>query len=164
MEKVPPREQSSYVSLLLWTARRRTPSNTISHPLSRKRISGPLLDRIDIHVEVARVQYEKLASERQGEPSSTVRERVSAAPERAISGTRLLTNSDMDPAEVRRFCALDGAGQRLMPAAMRQPQLSARGYHRVLKLARTIADLPGAPEIGPAHLAEALQYRSRRVE
>lgn len=133
----------------------------------QKRISGPLLDRIDIHVEVARVQYEKLASERQGEPSRAVRERVTAA--RALQaarfrGTRMVTNADMGPAEVRRYCALDGAGQRLMQAAMRQLQLSARGYHRVLKLARTIADLAGAEQIGATHLAEALQYRPRRTE
>ena len=70
----------------------------------------------------------------------------------------------MGPSEVRAHCQLDGAGQRLMQAAMRQLHLSARAYHRVLKLARTIADLAGAPEIGPAQLAEALQYRPRRVE
>jgi magnesium chelatase family protein len=74
------------------------------------------------------------------------------------------TNADMGPAEVRVFCRLDGAGERLMQAAMRQLQLSARGYHRVLKLARTIADLAGAPEISAVHLAEALQYRPRSVE
>lgn len=132
-----------------------------------KRISGPLLDRIDISVEVARVQYEKLASDRQGEPSRVVRERVIAARSRQAERfrrTRMHTNADMGPAEVRDFCQLDGAGQRLMQAAMRQLHLSARGYHRVLKLARTIADLAGAPEISAVHLAEALQYRPRSVE
>jgi len=133
----------------------------------QKRISGPLIDRIDIHAEVPRVNYDKLASERQGEPSSAVRERVTAArlgQAERFGGTRLLTNADMGPAEVRRYCQLDGAGQRLMQAAIRQLHLSARAYHRVLKLARTIADLASSAEIGPAHLAEAIQYRPRRVE
>jgi len=125
----------------------------------QKRLSGPLIDRIDIHVEVPRVNYDKLASERQGEPSSAVRERVTAARvcqaerfAKASPGSRLLTNADMGPAEVRLHCQIDGAGQRLMQAAMRQLHLSARAYHRVLKLSRTIADLAGADNIGPAHL------------
>jgi magnesium chelatase family protein len=133
----------------------------------QKRISGPLIDRIDIHVEVPSVNYDKLTSERQGEPSSAVRERVTAARQKQAErfrGTRLLTNADMGPAELRRHCQLDGAGQRLMQAAMRQLHLSARAYHRVLKLARTIADLAGVADIGPAHLAEVIQYRPRRVE
>jgi magnesium chelatase family protein len=121
---------------------------------------------IPIHVEGPRVNYEKLASERQGEPSAAVRERVSAARLRQserFHGTRLLTNADMGPAEGRRYCQLDAAGQRLMQAAMRQLHLSARAYHRVLKLARTIADLAGTQDIGPAHLAETIQYRFRSV-
>lgn len=132
-----------------------------------KRISGPLLDRIDMHVDVPRVNYEKLTSERLGEDSATIRERVITA--RTVQadrfrGTALHTNADMGAAEVRRFCRIDSAGESLMRAAMRQLQLSARAYHRVLKLARTIADLGGAEQIGPAHLAEALQYRPRRAE
>jgi magnesium chelatase family protein len=79
-------------------------------------------------------------------------------------GKRPLSNADMGPAEIRTHCILDETGQNLMKAAVRQLSLSARGYHRVLKLARTIADLAGEERIGAAHLAEAVQYRSRRTE
>ena len=131
----------------------------------QKRISGPLLDRIDIHVEVPRVDYEKLSDTRFGESSTTVRERVEAARlrqrERFAGTNGIACNADMRPAEVRKFCMLDETCQSLMKTAMNQLQLSARGYHRVLKLARTIADLAGSESIGPSHLAEALQYRPR---
>jgi magnesium chelatase family protein len=133
----------------------------------QKRVSGPMLDRFDIHIEVPRVKYEKLSSERLGEPSRTIRERVCAARERQqqrFEGTAMRSNADMGPAEIRAYCGLDTSGQGLMKAAVRQLNLSARGYHRVLKLARTIADLAGEAQIGTAHLAEAVQYRSRRGE
>jgi len=131
----------------------------------QKRISGPLLDRIDIHVEVPRVDFEKLSSDRVGEPSESVRERVESARgkqrERFVE-TAMVCNADMGPAEVRKYCRLDETGLALVRQAMSQLQLTARGYHRVLKLARTIADLTGDDEIIPNHLAEALQYRPRR--
>jgi magnesium chelatase family protein len=132
----------------------------------QKRISGPLLDRIDIHMDVPRVEYEKLSDDRLGEPSAAIRERVEAARERQrrrFGGQGgLLANADMGPAQVREFCAVDEAGANLLRAAMRQLHMSARAYHRILKLARTIADLAGSEEIQTAHLAEAIQYRPRR--
>ena len=140
----------------------------------QKRISGPLLDRIDIHIEVPRVDYEKLSDERLGEPSGNVQARVEAARERQRSRFRdrddqtdpkrvkgVICNAEMGPAEVREHCKLDETGNSLMRSAMHQMQLSARAYHRVLKLARTIADLAGEESIAPAHLAEALQYRPK---
>ena len=136
----------------------------------QKRISGPLMDRIDIHIEVPPVDYEKLSDERLGEPSADICARVEAARQvqRArFEGTSLACNADMGPAEVREHCPLDGAGKELLRAAMQQLHMSARAYHRILKLARTIADLAtadGAREtpIQVTHVAEAIQYRPRR--
>ncbi len=132
----------------------------------RKRISGPLLDRIDIHIEVPRVDYEKLSSERVGESSATIRARVHAARDIqrkriSSSSSDIICNADMRVGEIRQFCKILDAGQSLMRAAMNQLNLSARGYHRILKLARTIADLAGCEEIQSVHLAEALQYRPK---
>ena len=130
----------------------------------QKRVSGPLMDRIDLHVDVPRVEYEKLSSNQRGEPSAAVRARVEAARQRQaqrFAETTLYSNADMGPGEVRQFCDLDDTGRRLMKSAMSQMNLSARGFHRVLKVGRTIADLAGCEQIGPAHLAEALQYRAR---
>jgi len=133
----------------------------------QKRISGPLLDRIDIHIEVPRVDYDKLTDDRLGEPSARIRERVERAREvqrSRFAGTSLTCNADTGPAEVREYCRLDHAGRGLVRAAMRQLQMSARAFHRILKLARTIADLAGEPDIQTHHLAEAIQYRPRRRE
>jgi len=133
----------------------------------QKRISGPLLDRIDIHIQVPRVDYEKLSDSRLGEPSAIIQQRVESARQRQrerLAETNLTCNADMRPAEIRQHCTLDDTCRSLMKTAMNQLQLSARAYHRILKLARTIADLAGAEAIQPPHLAEALQYRSRMQE
>lgn len=133
----------------------------------QKRISGPMLDRIDIHVEVPRVEYDKLSSTTLGERSVDVRARVELARERQrkrFEGTSARCNADMGPAEVRRHCDLNEAGRSLVKAAMRQLGLSARAYHRVLKLARTIADLAASEGIEAPHVAEALQYRRQQRE
>ena len=133
----------------------------------QKRISGPLLDRIDIHIEVPRVDYEKLSGDRMGESSESIRARVQAARNiqlqrfSKIESSKIICNADMHIGEIRKFCKLQEEGQSLMRSAMSQLNLSARAYHRILKLARTIADLAGCEEIQSVHLAEALQYRPK---
>jgi len=122
------------------------------------------MDRIDIHMQVPRVEYQKLRDMRLGETSAEVRARVEKARQHQrnrFAGTDIASNADMRPAQIRKYCALDESCQALMKTAMRQLQLTARAYHRVLKLSRTIADLTGSESITQVHLAEALQYRPK---
>ena len=130
----------------------------------RQRVSGPLLDRIDIHVEVPAVQFKELTGTDTGEPSSAVRERVVAA--RAIQNARLSgapqtrCNARMLPRALKAHCALDEESRELLRTAMHELNLSARAHDRILKVARTIADLEAAPAINATHLSEAIQYRT----
>ena len=129
-----------------------------------RRISGPFMDRMDIYVEVPHIEYEKLSDNRLGEESANVRIRVEAA--RAVQrvrlkGGKISCNAEMTPAEVREHCRMEDAAQGLLKAAMKQLHLSARAFHRILKLARTIADLENVEFIQSHHLAEAIQYRPR---
>lgn len=129
----------------------------------RSRVSGPLLDRIDIQVEVPAVAYEALASKAAGEPSEAVRERVNQA--RRVQVERfgesgIHANARMSARDVRRYCRVDPTGEQLLESAINRLGLSARAYVRILKVGRTIADLAGADELRSAHIAEAIQYRS----
>ena len=132
----------------------------------RGRISGPLLDRIDIIIEVPAVPFEELRSRAEAEPSAAVKERVNAA--RKIQNRRFrddsgLCNARMGPAQMRKYCELDEAGAELMKQAFEVLGLTARSYDRILRVARTIADLEGSENIAPHHLAEAIQYREVRL-
>jgi magnesium chelatase family protein len=128
------------------------------------KISGPLLDRIDIHVEVPAVQYNELASKRAGENSSMIRERVVAARDAQANRFKgrkgLFSNADMESKEIKEFCQIDQTGAELLKMAMSRLGLSARAYDRILKVSRTIADLSGSSDIRTEHLSEAIQYRS----
>jgi magnesium chelatase family protein len=128
----------------------------------RGRISGPLLDRFDLHLEVPRVPARDLEEDRAGEESSAVRGRVMRVREaqgRRLAGSAARTNSEMSATQIRRHCALDPAGRRLLSTAVERLGLSARAHHRILKVARTLADLEGKDRIAQCHLAEAIQYR-----
>lgn len=128
------------------------------------RISGPLLDRIDLHVEVTPVNFNELSSEKAGEKSELIRKRVIRAreiqQERFQTKAEVYCNAQMNPQTVRNLCKIDTAGQTLLKQAMEKLGLSARAYDRILKVARTIADLAESDEIEIAHLAEAIHYRS----
>lgn len=130
----------------------------------QKKISGPLLDRIDIHLEVPRVNYEKLSEGAVGEFSLDILARVVRVREiqkNRFTGQKTLCNSEMSLDEIRKYCKLNTEGQNLLLSASKQLALSARGYHRILKLARTIADFESSKDISPNHVAEALQYRPK---
>ena len=127
------------------------------------KISGPLLDRIDIHIEVTPVAFTELASERETEKSAAVRERVVKArqvQEQRYKGTKMHSNAQISTQQLRKYCRIDATGQALLQKAMERLGLSARAYDRILKVARTIADLAGSNDIRTEHLAEAIQYRS----
>jgi magnesium chelatase family protein len=130
-----------------------------------QRISGPLLDRIDIHIEVPRLRQEEMVhSGGSGEPSESIRERVVEARKRQshrfAESQGLHCNAHMQSRQIKQFCAVKDDVKDLLRAAITQLGLSARAYDRILKLSRTVADLEGVPDIQIAHVAEAIQYRA----
>lgn len=130
----------------------------------KKKISGPIIDRIDIHIEVPRVKFEKLSEVAGGEKSTDIKIRTEKAREiqkQRFKNTEILTNSEMSSENVKQFCQIDSASKQLLKNAVEQMHLSARAYFRVLKLSRTIADLSKEEQIKTAHIAEALQYRPK---
>jgi magnesium chelatase family protein len=134
------------------------------------KVSGPLLDRIDIHIEVPSVKIEELAKKSSGEPSAKIRERVLAARERQqerykglmVPGgkKRIFKNADLPPKLLHEYCEIGDEGRNILKMAMSRMGYSARAYDRILKVSRTIADLAASEAITPAHLSEAIQYRS----
>ena len=142
------------------------PNTSSPHEMQRylSKISGPLLDRIDIHIEVTPVPFEKLADDRKAESSVEIRKRVTAAREIQTKRFEALENihynAQMSSKLIREHCALDDQSKELLKTAMERLNLSARAYDRILKVARTIADLDNAPTVVSQHISEAIQYRS----
>lgn len=130
----------------------------------RKKISGPIIDRIDLHVEVPRINFDKLEAEAKGESSEDVKKRVEMARStqtKRFKGLPFFTNSEMNSENVKRFCKFDEISKNILKNAVEHMHLSARSYFRILKVARTIADLDGIPNVESKHIAEALQYRPK---
>jgi len=130
------------------------------------RISGPLLDRMDLHVEVPSVEFEALRRKQTPESSAEVKVRVDAA--RAVqaarfAGTETMCNAQMSPGMLGEYCALDATGEKVLEAAFRRMGLTARSHDRILRVARTIADLDGETNITATHVAEAIQYRNTNI-
>lgn len=143
-----------------------SPSTSSPNEMARYlgKISGPLLDRIDIHIEVTPVPFEKLSEEHNAESSASIRERVTKA--REIQSARfeemdtINYNAQMSTRNIREFCKLEDASLQLLKTAMERLNLSARAYDRILKVSRTIADLEASENVTSTHIAEAIQYRS----
>ena len=135
--------------------------NQIQKYLSK--VSGPLLDRIDIHIEVPSVKYKDLSDESAGEKSEVIRERVKCARDiqlKRFSDDRIFSNAQMSYRLVRKYCKLDEPSRNLLKTALTELGFTARCYDKILKVSRTIADLEGKENIGPDHISEAIQYRS----
>ncbi len=130
----------------------------------QKRISGPLLDRIDIHIEVPRIKHAEIEDGKDGESSKDVRQRVANArkiQQERFKGTSLITNSEMSSNDIQNFCKMEDSAKDLLKNAIEQLRFSVRAYHKIIKLGRTIADLDGSDEIKNIHIAEAIQYRPK---
>ncbi|MFN0314182.1 MAG: ATP-binding protein [Burkholderiales bacterium] len=128
----------------------------------RRKISGPLLDRIDLHIEVPALPPDDLSGKPTGEPSEVIRQRVIAARDLQLA-RQGVPNAQLAPKQVEEFATAEQAAMDLLKQAIMRLNLSARGYHRILKVARTIADLAGIQQVATSHMAEAIQYRRRSV-
>jgi magnesium chelatase family protein len=142
------------------------PNNTSSAMEMQRymnKLSGPLLDRIDIHIEVQKVEFEQLTEKRKGENSQSIRKRVLAARQKQTeryAENDIHYNAQMGPKEIEKYCELDEVSKNLIKIAMEKLGLSARAYDRILKVSRTIADLEASEKINSSHISEAIQYRS----